>query len=112
MNICIHIYIYIYIYSYVVPLDPRVPERGGSQRYRGTSLIRNRLLLGPYSRTMPRTIQWTQGGLQFLMSEVALQGVRGVGGGARSRHTCSLGTTHDVLLTARHTLNPTGVPRS
>jgi len=27
--------------------------------YRGTSLIRNRLLLGPYSRTMSRVMQWT-----------------------------------------------------
>ena len=40
--------------------------------YRGTPLIRNRLLPGSYSRTMPRAIQWTWGGLQFLMSEVPL----------------------------------------
>ena len=27
--------------------------------YRGTSLIRNRRPLGPYSRTMPRAIWWS-----------------------------------------------------
>jgi len=26
--------------------------------YRGTSLIRNRTLLGPYSRTMPMALWW------------------------------------------------------
>ena len=38
--------------------------------YRGTSLIRNTPLLGPYSRNMPRALwkPW-EGGL-FLMSEV------------------------------------------
>jgi hypothetical protein len=28
-------------------------------RYRGTSLIRNTPLLGPYSRTLPRVIWWS-----------------------------------------------------
>ena len=37
--------------------------------YRGTSLIRNCNLLGPYSRTVPRA---TIGGVLFLMSEVPL----------------------------------------
>jgi len=41
---------------------------GSSTNYRGTSLIRNRAPLGPYSRTMPRAI----GGGRFLMSEVPL----------------------------------------
>ena len=27
--------------------------------YRGTSLIRNRYPLGPYSRTMPRALWWS-----------------------------------------------------
>ena len=40
--------------------------------YRSTSLIRNVPLLGPYSRTMPRAIQWSYGVRQFLMSEVPL----------------------------------------
>jgi len=35
-------------------------------RYRGTSLIRNCLLLGPYSRTMPRAPRWSYGGGSFL----------------------------------------------
>ena len=30
--------------------------------YRGTSLIRNSLLLGPYTRTMPRALRWSYGG--------------------------------------------------
>ena len=32
------------------------------QGYRDTSLIRNSAPLGPYSRTMPRTVWWSQGG--------------------------------------------------
>ena len=43
-----------------------------SALYRGTSLIRNGLPLGPYSRTRPRALWWSQGGGQFLMSEVPL----------------------------------------
>ena len=46
----------------------------GYEPYRGTSLIRNTPLLGPYNRrTMPRGICWSQGGGRFLMSEVPLQ---------------------------------------
>ncbi|KAJ1489294.1 pre-mRNA splicing factor component-domain-containing protein [Baffinella frigidus] len=37
-----------------------------SSAYRGTSLIRNRPPLGPYSRTMPRALRWSQGGGRFL----------------------------------------------
>ena len=40
----------------------------GETKYRGTSLIRNRAPLGPYGRTMPRTL-WEG---VFLMSEVTL----------------------------------------
>ena len=40
--------------------------------YRGTSLIRNCLPLGPYSRAMPRALWWFLGGGAFLMSEVPL----------------------------------------
>ena len=40
--------------------------------YRGTSLIRKRPPLGPYSRTMPRNIWGSYGGGRFLMSEVLL----------------------------------------
>ena len=38
-----------------------------------TSLIRNRLPLGPYSRQIPRALRWPYGGGLFLMSEVPLQ---------------------------------------
>ena len=33
-----------------------------SLRYRGTSLIRKHVPVGPYSRTMPRALWWSQGG--------------------------------------------------
>ena len=38
--------------------------------YRGTSLLRNCLPLGPYSNPMPRVLWWSQGGGGVLMSEV------------------------------------------
>ena len=40
--------------------------------YRGTSLIRKRTPLGPYSRTMPMALWGSWGGGLFLMSEVLL----------------------------------------
>ena len=43
-----------------------------SPLYRGTSLIRNRRRLGPYSRTMPRARWGSEGCVRFLMSEVPL----------------------------------------
>ena len=43
------------------------------QSYRCTSLISITPLPGPYSRTIPRVLWWSQGGGLFLMSEVPLQ---------------------------------------
>ena len=43
--------------------------------YRGTSLIRITPLIGPYSRTIPRVLWWSQGGGLFLMSEVPLDDI-------------------------------------
>ena len=40
----------------------REPPPLGTYRKKGTSLIRNGLLLGPYSRPMPRTLRWPWGG--------------------------------------------------
>ena len=40
--------------------------------YGGTSRIRNRAPLGPYSRTMPRALWKPKGEGLFLMSEVPL----------------------------------------
>ena len=40
--------------------------------YRGNSLIRNNLPLGPYSRPMPWALRWSWGGGLFLMNEVPL----------------------------------------
>ena len=46
------------------------------QRYRGTLLMRNTPLLGPYSRTTSRVHVGPRGGGLFLMREVLLQRVR------------------------------------
>ena len=43
--------------------------------YRGTSLIRNRLLPGPYSRTMPRALWCSWGGGRFFISQIPLYGL-------------------------------------
>ena len=40
--------------------------------YRGTSLIRNSAPLGPYSRTIPRTIRWSESGVLVRMNEEPL----------------------------------------
>jgi len=40
--------------------------------YRGTSLIRKRVLLGPYRRPTPGALWWSWGGGRFFMSEVPL----------------------------------------
>ena len=40
--------------------------------YRGSSLIRNVLLLGTFSRPMPRVLGFSKGQWRFLMSEVPL----------------------------------------
>ena len=37
--------------------DPQVSQN--PQSYRGTSLIRNRVPLGPYSGTIPRALRWS-----------------------------------------------------
>ena len=46
------------------PLNPR------GCGYRGTSLTRNHILLGPCSRAMPKAVGLSWEGGQFLMSEV------------------------------------------
>ena len=45
----------------------------GSPEYRGTSLIGNTPLPGPYSRTIPTVLRGSWGGKLFLMSEVSLK---------------------------------------
>ena len=42
--------------------------------YKGTSLMRKRLLLGPYRKPMPRVLGGSQGYVCFLIGEVPLQG--------------------------------------
>ena len=39
-----------------------LPHATLNSRYRVTSLIRNYLMLEPYSRTMPRALRWSLGG--------------------------------------------------
>ena len=41
-------------------------------KYRGTSLIRDTPILGPYCRTIPRFLWWSKGRGLFLMIEVPL----------------------------------------
>jgi len=56
-------------------LSPRMPNRvveSGLRVYRGTSLMRERSPLGPYSMHMPRALWWSYGGGCLLMSEVLL----------------------------------------
>ena len=50
----------------------RDTETMNLQDDRGASLIRNSAPLGPYSRTMPRALKWSQGEELILMSEVLL----------------------------------------
>ena len=77
----IYMYIHVYVYIYIYPLcEDRVLTGGWSTsrltlplgwargssssaptRYRGTSRIRNCLLLGSCSRTMPRALWWSYG---------------------------------------------------
>ena len=38
--------------------------------YRGTSLVNNTPLLGPYSRTIPRVLWWSHRGGLFIVDEV------------------------------------------
>jgi len=55
------------------PQQSRVREYSlNPEPYRGTSLIRNRPPLGPYSRTMSKGLWWPYGGVIFLESEVPL----------------------------------------
>ena len=44
--------------------------------YEGTSLIRSNAPLGPYSRTIPMVLWWSEGRALFLTSKVPLYGVR------------------------------------
>ena len=64
--------------DFCAPLPRAVPKRATPsislawQCYRATSLIRNRLPLGPYCRIMHGAPRWFLGAGQFLLSEVAL----------------------------------------
>jgi len=50
-----------------LPLSHVCPRFGAVLEQRmGTSLIRKRLLLGPYSRPVPRALWWSWGGGAFL----------------------------------------------
>ena len=73
------IYIYTYIYIYIIHTYAARPcldmvaytavfalNDRRTFLYKCTSLIRHRLLLGPSSRPMPRTSQWSFGEGSFL----------------------------------------------
>ena len=61
--------------------------------HRGTSLIKNCLPPGPYSRPMPRALRWSEGEGQFLVSEVLLY----------SQHQGYLSTRKDLSRGRPHT---------
>ena len=52
--------------------DPRRVAGPYLQTYMGTSLIKKRTLLGPYSGPVPRALWGSQGGGRFLRSKVPL----------------------------------------
>ena len=54
------------------PSVTQPPQALDPTPYRGTSLIRNSALLGPYSRTMHRVLWWVLEGGHFLMRELPL----------------------------------------
>ena len=72
---CQNICVYIYAPS-KMPSTATLTGRAGHPcavvEYRGTSLIRNSVSLGPYGRRMPMVLGRSQGGGQCLMSEVPL----------------------------------------
>ena len=59
--------------------DPESEHTLNPKTCRGTSLIRNRDPVGPYSRTMPTLLWWRYGGRRFLISKVTLY----------TRHPCT-----------------------
>ena len=69
-------YFDILLFVFGTPLyctSQRVPRTQNSNRYKGTSLIRNIPLVGPHIRTVSRALWWPWGGGVFLMSEATLQ---------------------------------------
>ena len=51
---------------------PSIRIRKAIHQYRGTSLIRNRPLLGPYRKPMPRVLGWSLGGVGvFAQTQIA-----------------------------------------
>ena len=46
------------------------PRSSAHPLYRGTSLIRERFPLGPYSGPTSKALRWPQGGALFLMNEI------------------------------------------
>jgi len=76
--------------------------------YRGTSLIRKRTPLGPYSRPMPRVLGGSYGGEHFLMSEVPLYATPPRPGSAEQvcferiwRHVCNSAEARSIKHHAR-----------
>ena len=53
-------------------LQIRVRTHHPEHSYKSTSRIRRKYILGPYSRTKPRVLWWSQRGGLCLMSQVPL----------------------------------------
>ena len=54
-----YIHIYIYITRFICSITARFIAANTAAMYKGTSLIRKRYPVGPYSRTMPRLLWWS-----------------------------------------------------
>ena len=76
-------------------------------RYRGTSIIKKRLPVGPYRCPMPRALWWSYGGGRFLISEVPLYLRFGGGGGGEGGGS---GGWRSEQEERRDTYSPTQLP--
>ena len=93
---------------------PEEEVRKGFAIYRGILLIRNSASLGLHSRTMPRALWCSQGGVRFLMREVPLDYVQPPSQTTlvnRTRHMALLWHYGDPAIASRVELAE-GVPRS
>ena len=82
-----------------------------ASRYRGTSLIRNRLSLGTYSMTLPMALRWSWGGRAFSFERGTPAQVLGVcverlqNPRTDDTQNSTLNSQHSTLNTQHSTLN-------
>ena len=99
--------------EWMLPSDSRNSStenqaRGSLGRYRGSSLVRKRAPLGPYSRPLPRVLWRSSGGGRFLLGEVPLYRGPGKRSSGAIESKKLQGTSS---ATSEHTLSRTSVGR-